>query len=79
MRTTLKLDEDVLAAARALAQQQDKTLGEVVSELARRGLVPAAPAPEYRNGIRLMPVRPDAKPMTLEEINVLRDEAPWPP
>jgi hypothetical protein len=33
---TLKLDEDVLAAARVLAQQQDKTLGEVVSELARR-------------------------------------------
>lgn len=77
MRTTLKLDEDVLAAARALAQQQDKTLGEVVSELARRGLAPAAPAPTYRNGIRLMPVRPDAKPVTLEQINELRDDAPW--
>ncbi|HZX70017.1 MAG TPA: hypothetical protein VFE77_04290 [Rhodanobacter sp.] len=79
MRTTLKLDEDVLAAARALAQQQDRTLGEVVSELARKGLVPAAAAPKYRNGIRLMPVRPDATPMTLEQINALRDEAPWVP
>lgn len=74
MRTTLKLDEDVLAAARALARQQDRTLGEVVSALARRGLAPATPAPEYRNGIRLMPVRSDARPMTLEEINELRDE-----
>lgn len=76
MRTTLKLDEDVLSAARALAQEQGRTLGEVVSELARKGLVPPA-APHYRNGIRLMPVRPDAKPMTLEQINELRDEAPW--
>lgn len=77
MRTTLKLDEDVLAAARALARQQDRTLGEVVSELARRGLAPAAAAPEYRNGIRLMPVRPGARSMTLEEINELRDDTPW--
>lgn len=79
MRTTLKLDEDVLAAARALARQQDRTLGEVVSELARRGLEPVAAAPEYRNGIRLMPVRPGARPMTLEEINELRDDTPWVP
>jgi hypothetical protein len=42
-------------------------------------LAPVAPAPTYRNGIRLMPVRPDARPMTLEEINELRDDAPWSP
>lgn len=76
MRTTLKLDEDVLAAARALAQQQDKTLGEVVSELARRGLQPAAAAPTVRNGIRLLPVREGARPATLELVNRLRDELP---
>ncbi len=75
MRTTLKLDEDVLAAARALAQGQGRTLGEVVSELARKGLAPAA-APQFRTGIRLMPVRADARPMTMEEINALRDEVP---
>ena len=76
MRTTLKLDEDVLAAARALAQQQDKTLGEVVSELARRGLQPAATAPIVRNGIRLLPVREGARPVTLKLVNRLRDELP---
>jgi hypothetical protein len=76
MRTTLKLDEDVLAAARTLAQQQDKTLGEVVSDLARRGLAPAKPAPAYRNGIRLMPVREGASAATLELVNRLRDELP---
>lgn len=76
MRTTLQLDEDVLAAARALAAQQGRTLGEVVSELARKGLAPA-PAPQHRNGIRLMPVRADAKPTSLEQVNQLRDELPW--
>ena len=78
MRTTLQLDEDVLAAARALAERQGRTLGEVVSELARKGLAPTA-APQFRNGIRLMPLRADAKPTTLAEINELRDEAPWSP
>lgn len=76
MRTTLQLDEDILSAARALAAQQGRTVGEVVSELARKGLAPAA-APQTRNGIRLMPVRSDAKPTPLSEINRLRDELPW--
>ncbi len=75
MRTTLKLDEDILAAARALAAQQGRSLGEVVSELARKGLAPAAAA-QTRNGIRLMPVRPNAKPTGLEVINQLRDALP---
>ncbi len=76
MRTTLSIDDDVLAAARALAAQQNKTLGEVVSELARRSLVPAAPSLKTRNGIPLFPLRKDAKPVTMELINQLRDELP---
>lgn len=76
MRTTLQLDEDILAAARALAEREGRTLGEVVSGLARKGLMPVANAPRYRNGIHLMPLRADARPMTLDEINALRDEAP---
>lgn len=42
MRTTLDLDETVLAAARALARSQGISLGAAVSELARRGLRPAS-------------------------------------
>ncbi|MDN5924684.1 MAG: hypothetical protein L0H70_06760 [Xanthomonadales bacterium] len=76
MRTTLKIDQDVLAAARALAEQQHKTLGEVVSELARKGLSPPAPPATMRNGIRLMPVRAGATPVTLAQVNQLRDELP---
>ncbi|WP_436700749.1 DUF2191 domain-containing protein [Nocardioides sp. BYT-33-1] len=41
MRTTLDLDDDVVAAARELAGAQRRSLGAVVSELARRGLTPA--------------------------------------
>ena len=75
MRTTLSLDDDVLAAARAMAEQQHKTLGEVVSELARRSLQPATVA-AVRNGIRLMPARRGAGRATLDQVNQLRDEAP---
>lgn len=38
MRTTLDIEDDLLAAAKALAQRQGKTTGQVISELARRGL-----------------------------------------
>lgn len=39
MRTTLDIDEDVLSAARDLGRQQRKSLGQVISELARRALI----------------------------------------
>lgn len=76
MRTTLSIDNDVLAAARVLAQEQGRSIGEVISELARKGLTPADPAPKYRNGIRLMPARTGAGRATLELVNRLRDELP---
>lgn len=41
MRTTLNLDEDVIEAARELATGERRSLGSVISELARRGLTPA--------------------------------------
>ena len=41
MRTTLDLDESLLAAARELAAAERRSLGSVISELAQRGLTPA--------------------------------------
>ncbi|MGO9957568.1 MAG: antitoxin [Solirubrobacteraceae bacterium] len=41
MRTTLNLDDDVVAAARELAADTRRSLGSVISDLARRGLTPA--------------------------------------
>ena len=38
MRTTLAIDDDVLAAAKELAAAERKSVGEVISALARRAL-----------------------------------------
>ena len=38
MRTTLTIDDDVLAAAKALSEQERRTIGEVLSDLARKAL-----------------------------------------
>ena len=75
MRTTLSLDDDVLLAAKAIAGQQGRSLGEVVSELARRSLQRPASRAE-RNGIPLLATRPDSLPVTMDLVNALRDEAP---
>jgi hypothetical protein len=42
MRTTLDIDPDILQAAKMLAEAEYKTLGQVLSELVRKGLTQAA-------------------------------------
>jgi len=76
MRTTLAIDDDVLAAAKGLAALQRKSVGEVISALAREALTPRDALIETRNGVPLLPLRPDARPVTLEMVNALRDELP---
>jgi hypothetical protein len=44
MRTTLDIDDDVLQAAKELARAEKKTAGQVLSELARKGLTGGARA-----------------------------------
>ncbi|MFD2249587.1 hypothetical protein FHS82_004040 [Pseudochelatococcus lubricantis] len=75
MRTTLAIDDDVLTAAKAMAAQQRRSVGEVISELARRSLRRPQEGGE-RNGIPLLTPRPGAPPVTLETVNALRDELP---
>ena len=73
MRTTIAIDDDVLIAAKAIARQQDRSLGEVISELARKAL--ERPMPKgARNGIPLLGTRSGSQPVTLEIVNTLRDE-----
>ena len=74
MRTTLTLDDELLEAARQMAEAQSKTLGEVVSDLLRKALTPLSTPPIYRNGILLVPRRADAPPSTLEMIRRLDEE-----
>jgi hypothetical protein len=74
MRTTSALDDDVLIAARAIAQQQHRSIGEVVSDLARRALL-RPQSSMMRNAIPLLPRRDDRAVVTLETVNALRDES----
>jgi hypothetical protein len=73
MRTTLKIDDDILNAAKAMASQQGKPLGDIISGLARRALQrPQSGA--SRNGIPLLCPPAQAAPVTLDIVNALRDE-----
>jgi hypothetical protein len=77
MRTTLAIDDDVLAAAKHLAEREQKTIGEVISALARQALTPSGRGSRTeRNGIPLLPSKGSASPVTLELVNQLRDEQP---
>ncbi|HLJ70509.1 MAG TPA: CopG family transcriptional regulator [Roseiarcus sp.] len=74
MRTTMTIADDVLVAAKAIAREQDKTVGEVISDLARRALRKPSGRRE-RNGVPLLPVQKGHPVVTLEIVNALRDEA----
>jgi len=76
VRTTLAIDDDVLAAAKELAAHERKSVGEVISLLARRALRPADVAKDYRNGVPLLPLRPDTPRVASELVKQLRDELP---
>jgi hypothetical protein len=60
MRTTVTLDDDVSEAARAQAQASGKRLGEVLSQLARRGLRASAQTAS-KSGLPVFKIRPDAE------------------
>jgi hypothetical protein len=76
MRTTLTIDDDVLAAAKGLAAREHKSVGEVISALARQALRAPRAARGVRNGVPLLSVRSGIVPVTPELVNQLRDELP---
>lgn len=75
MRTTLTIDDDVLAAAKQFAEARSITVGEALSQLARASLVERR-RHATRNGVLLLPAAPAAGKATLDEVNELRDDAP---
>jgi hypothetical protein len=79
MRTTLDLDDDVLASAKEIARREKKTAGQVLSELARRALTQDAVAPVgvARDRAAVFGFRPFARRgavVTNQRIQQLRDE-----
>jgi len=73
MRTTLSIDEDVLRAAKALAAAQGRSIGSVVSELARKGLKPSA-AIAYRDDFPVFDVHGDSTVFGPEEVRQALDD-----
>jgi hypothetical protein len=73
MRTTLDIDDDVIAAARAIARRDKVSVGTVVSILAREALrQPVATRHEGR--IPVFDVREDAPAITNEMVRAALDE-----
>ncbi|GAB4038198.1 MAG: hypothetical protein Fur0014_06750 [Rubrivivax sp.] len=78
MRTTLDIDDDLIAAAKELARREGTTAGVVVSRLLRRsltGLDAPAPATKARRrvaGFEPFPARPGVI-VTNDQVNALRD------
>ena len=77
MRTTLVIDDDVLGAAKEIAASEKKSVGEVISSLARRALSPAESKVKTRNGVPLLKVRKRGPRMTSELVQQLYEELPW--
>ena len=73
MRTTLAIDDDVLEAARAIAEQTRRSLGKVVSDLARKGLEPRAELRSH-GGVPLFKVSEKARPFTPDAVRQALDE-----
>jgi hypothetical protein len=74
MRTTLDIEDELLLTVKQIAQQRGTTAGSVVSSLLRESLQPKSFKVEYREGVPLLPRRPNGPVVTSELVNRLRDE-----
>ena len=74
MTVNLNIDPEVLTAATAIAKQSGRSVGEVVSELAKKGLgstvepQPATVRIEQRNGLAVGVIDPPPPPIDPEVI-----------
>lgn len=75
MRTTLRLADDVYRAVKSLADAEDRSLGEVASELIRRGLR-QEPRIRYEQRFPVFDVAEDSPPITLETVQRALDDEP---
>jgi hypothetical protein len=74
MRTTLAIDDDVLAAAKEMAATERKSVGKVISALARQAMRPTPSTRATRNGVPLLPVRLGTPRVTSELVRQLEEE-----
>jgi len=76
MRTTLAIDDDIFAYARAHAQREHISIGEAISRLARDGIhaqtMPVARAAKPKSKFALLPARNEI--ITTEQVRQLMDQ-----
>jgi len=75
MRTTLEIDDTILAVARAIARDEGISLGAAVSHLAEQGLRARVidRSPTTPSGFPTFTAPADATPITLDVVNDYRD------
>lgn len=74
MRTTLSIDDDVLAAARERARRERRTVGAVISDLARASLTGTTAAEPTVGATGFVPFPRRGPLVSNELIDRLRDE-----
>ena len=74
MRTTINIDDDVLAAVRRIAAAERMSVGAMISLLARQTLRPSPSSRTTRNGVALLPLRPGASIIISELVRRLQEE-----
>ena len=76
MHTTLDIDNDVLAAAKEVAKLEDKTAGQLISELLREALRARAArgAEKPRNSLGFRTIPAGGRTVTSQLINEMREE-----
>jgi hypothetical protein len=77
MRTTLAIDDDVLLAVKERARRENRSIGEVLSDLARQALTnqyATIPHPETESFHGFEPLPHRGRAVSNELIDRLRDE-----
>lgn len=74
MPATVTIDDELFAAVEKIAVNSHTTVDQVVSRLTRERLDLPSGAAEYKNGIRLLPRRGGARPLSVEEMKDLEEQ-----
>jgi hypothetical protein len=74
MRTTLDIEDHLLLTVKQIAHQRKTSAGSVVSSLLRESLQTKSFTIEYRDGVPVLPRRPNAPTVTSELVNRLLNE-----
>jgi hypothetical protein len=72
MRTTLDIDDSILAAAKEIAEANNSSAGAVISDLARKGLsFTSGQTSQRKSGFPIFAVPVDAKPLNSATVKAI--------